>query len=229
MKKGVVPAGAVLAPDADAKFEEIADRELKRLGLAGLDRAVGFWRLLAKAHPSTRRRLIVECLKLSADVPRKLIPFIEAELGTSTAPRTRIRTPDQMRLAARHLVRHPGSSLSEIARAMGSPGKKTTIASYFDRDEFWKLCAEEMLLHDRSRQYTILADYEERFGQLDDGAPDFFHRDGDVPLCYLVPLMLDAIEGRRGALDRSTIKNAPEAYAVRQQRDALKETLAGHH
>jgi hypothetical protein len=218
----VIPAGAELSQDQDAKFEEIAERELRRLGLASLDRAVGFWRLLPKAHPSTRRRLIVECLKLSADIPRKLIPFIEDELGTSTAPRGRIRTLDQMRLAARHLVGHPGSSQSEIARAIGSPaapGKKSTVETYLKRDKFWSFCAEEMLLLDCGRQYEVLERYEKRFGHL---------KYNGVALCYLVPLMLSALD-RRIALDLSTIKGAPEAYARRQQPDALKEMLAAHH
>ena len=45
--------------------------------------------------------------------------------------------------AARHFVQNPGASLSRIAEWIDSTGKKTTIALYLERGDFWKLCAEE--------------------------------------------------------------------------------------
>jgi hypothetical protein len=241
--KGFVPAGAELSDKDDATFERIATLDLERrareveiakrngntIRPALLDPGLAFWRWLPKAYPQTRRRLIARCLRLStsACVPasEKLIRLIEHEFKTSASPRARVRKPDEMRRAAHHLVRHPGASYSKIAEAMGSTGKKTTAELYLARDDFWNLCAEEMLLHDRSRQYAILADYEKRFGQLDDGAPDFFHRDGDVPLCYLVPLMLDAIDGKRGPLDRSSVESAEAAYKNLMTRESLQARL----
>jgi len=222
MRKGVVPAGAELSTDADEKFEEFARRDIERLGPASLDQAFGFWRLLAKAHPSTRRRLIVECLRLSAakklPVPVKLISFVKKEFKTTTAPRSRVRTQDQMRDAARHLVRNPGSSYAATAEAIGTPGKKTTVASYYECADFWRFCAEERLLLDCGRQYEVLERYEKRFGRLRYSAA----------LCYLVPPMLSALD-KGVVLSRSTIKSAPDVYAKSQQPDALKEALAVHY
>jgi hypothetical protein len=229
----VIPEGAGLSPEEDARFEEIAARELERLGLASLDRAVAFWRWLPKAHPQTRRRLLVQCLEASArtnaPVPKRLIPFFEVELKTSRAPRSRVHKQDKMRKAARYKVRHPGSSFSEIADAIGSPGKKTTVASYFDRPDFWKFCADEKLLLDLGRQYEVLADYEKRFGPLDYNGTDACDYDDGTALCCLVPEMMAALDGKRGALDRSSIESAKKAYAKTLQPDSLKKELLAVH
>ena len=159
--KGVVPASAEFSAEADATFEHIVTLDLERraeeiefarqsddpIRPALLDPGFAFWKGVPKAHPQTRRRLIVRCLRLSASAnsapPEKLIRLIERELETSTAPRARVRKPDEMREAARHLVQNPGASLSRIAESIDSTGKKTTIALYLERGDFWKLCAEE--------------------------------------------------------------------------------------
>ena len=225
--KGVVPAGAALSAQDDATFERIQTGELDRLAerLKGdvqsppVDPGLAFWMWLPKAFPSTRRRLLVKCLKVYAlsnkPPPEKLISLIEQELVTKGAPRARIRSPENMRSAATCLVRNPGSSLEKIAESIQAPGKKTTIAYYLDGDDFWKICAEEALKHDLSRQYDVLADYEKRFGRLDYNG---------TALCYLVPQMLAALEAKR-PLAPSNVEGAERAYAQLIVRDSLEARL----
>lgn len=224
--KGVVPAGAALSAEDDEIFEHIATLELERFAErlkckspTPIDPGRAFWLQLPKAHRQTRRRLIVQCLRAYAHadkpLPQKLISLIEFELETKGAPRGRARSPEDMGAAAAYLVRNPGASLAKIAIAIGAPGKKTTIAYYLAGDDFWKICAEEALKHDLSRQYEVLADYEKRFGQLDYNG---------TALCYLVPQMLAALEAKR-PLEPSSSESAERAYAQLMTRDSLAARL----
>ena len=146
----VIPAGSSLPPSDDEDFERIAMAELERLPPDVWRKALKFWRLLPKAHPSTRRRLLAHAVDIVAKsgsaLPSEIAKAVIAELGVSKAPRSRLRTEAQMRLAARYKAQNPDASLDELAKAAGIPGKRTTAKSYLERPEFKRFRADEFFL-----------------------------------------------------------------------------------
>ncbi len=131
--KRVIPAKASLTPEVDAKFEEMLSQDLRRLSPSALGPDSAFWKVLPAAHPSTRRRLLIQylnaCVRANAAPARLAVDKIAAELGTSETPRARRRNPDQIRAMARFLVRNPEASLAQLAEAMGDSTKRTTASS----------------------------------------------------------------------------------------------------
>jgi hypothetical protein len=221
LAKGVIPADSEFTAEEDAAFERVAVQDLA--SLMGARGPLALWRYLPKAHPATRRRLLCLCLRrcseAKAPVPDGIISLLEKELAVKGPPRNRVRTTTGMLLAASYLVRHPKCSLEKLAVKSGAPGKKTTVSSYFGRDEFWKLCSERILLRDIDRQYIVLKAYQKKFGFLDYNG---------VALCYVVPGMLRALKAG-AALDRSSVENAYTEYEKALSPESLRERLTVHH
>lgn len=161
MKKNVVPAKASLTADDDAWFEALQVREFNSLPTSAWDHALAFWQMLPKAHPSTRRRLLMDLLARCADrrdaPPQQLVDWIGRELNVSKRPRARVRDPAKLREAAKFEARNPSASLEEIAAAIGIPGKKTTILSFRKNPEFKRYLSDEKFLFELEQAKTAIA------------------------------------------------------------------------
>jgi hypothetical protein len=68
--------------------------------------------------------LLERCADRGDAPPRKLVDRIALELNVARAPRSRVHDLAKLIDAARFSAANPAASLSEIAAAVGMPGKK---------------------------------------------------------------------------------------------------------
>jgi hypothetical protein len=142
------PKSGQLSKADDEDFERIARRELKRIAAKHWEAMVGFWAMLPRAAPSTRRRLLLYGLQLCHDrgevPPAKLVACLRADMEKPA--RGRVHDLAKMRAAAQYLVGHPKCSLSDIAVAIGmKPANKTTMRDYMRRPQFWRECNDFLI------------------------------------------------------------------------------------
>ena len=142
------PKADRLSQADDENFERISRREIERMATRDWDAMTGFWGMLWRAPPSTRRRLLCHCLQLCGDrgdaPPAKLIASLRREIEKPA--RARVQDPAKMREAARYLVAHPKCPLSEIAVAIGMrAANKTTVRDYMRHPEFWRECNDHWI------------------------------------------------------------------------------------
>src|SRR6266571_6415081 len=146
------PKLGTLSESADKDFERISRREMERMATCDWDAMTGFWGMLPRAWPSTRRRLLCHCLQLCHErgdaPPAKLVAYLRRE--NEKPSRARVHEPAKMRAAAHYLAEHPKAPLSEIAVAIGlKVTAKTTIRYYMKDPEFWRECNDQL---ERARQ-----------------------------------------------------------------------------
>jgi hypothetical protein len=173
--------------DDESDFERITLRELRRIPKPGWLRQhlaqpfwhlqqvwhlEPFWRRLEKVSPSTRRRILAECIAVCVEqgmLPKSLADALRNELKSDVAPRDRIRDEEQMRAAARYLAGHPKTvTLGNITRAVGLPAKnKTTIVEYMKRKDgvFWQFAINEAYAANRPAEKQRHEESEEERGK----------------------------------------------------------------
>jgi hypothetical protein len=205
----------VMPPDVEQAFERAVGK-LGRLPPELWDDAVGLWQQLPNAPAPTRARLLLRlyrrCEKLNQRLaPWRLVDAMAEELKLKVADLPRPRSDARkMQKAAKHLVHNPGAGARAIGKVIDTTA--STVQAYFERPAFWAACAEETLKFDDERAVPILWRYIERFGP-----PTF--KTGLLPLRFVVPLMLDALESGH-PIKPEDVKHQRERY-----RDGLSEAL----
>jgi hypothetical protein len=138
--KGFIPKGAALSAEENLWFEKKARAELARLPTRAWQDMLALWNWLPLAHPATRRRILADCLRLTAKrgdpLSMKIAEHVIHVLAVSGDPKAGIHDERAMRAAARHLAHNPQASLSELAAAAGLDDKKTTIRQWKTRPDF---------------------------------------------------------------------------------------------
>ena len=93
---------------------------------------------------SINHGLLAKLQKCATPPPQKLVDWLSKHVPET--PRGRTRSPFKWEEAARFKARNPGATLSQIAAAIGMPGKKTTILNYINTAQFRQYLSDEQYL-----------------------------------------------------------------------------------